>query len=595
MKKLTAFLLCLCLMAPTLPVQAAQDAPAWAAEAYEALEERSVLRSHRTSGAINRGAFTGLLVALLDGAVPSAALQAYPQADNTYFADSSYNSAVLRAAGYGILEGSLESDGLRYAHTDRSLTRQEAAKLVVSLLDFFVQKLGYSLEPSGSGAVYADADTIAGWALPFTQTIAAYGLMKGDEQGNFNPQGELDWPSAVVMGDRLLALMDGAVGSELKVLPLQSQISWSGASRFGAGDYSISRPKTGWVTGYYTIGNADGTVSGLVVDTDSITAERFDQTGALVSSKSLEMELPTFGTFFDSGEHFYLVFGQANSSLDDNQEVFRIVQYDRDWNRLGAVSVNGKDSYTDEPFRSAVARMAVSENGKTVTLYAARKRYDGHQSNITFIMNTSPFSIKEVKGQQFPSNHVSHSFGQFIQYDGERMVTVDHGDAYPRSFVFQDGSREVDLLKIYGKTGENVTNAIGSGFEVSDDGYLFLGCSDPQDGSKDRPWNVFLTYLGKSGKDVEFTWLTQSETAITCARLVKLDGDTFVAMWQEGDDIHWLKLNGMGAVSGEEQVLANTLMPTTQPVVIDGGIYWIQTSSIPQYQGKALLCHIEVE
>ena len=85
--------------------------------------------------------------------------------------------------------------------------------------------------------------------------------------------------------------------------------------------------------------------------------------------------------------------------------------------------------------------------------------------------------------------------------------------------MFQDGSRKVDLLKIYGKIGENVTNAIGSGFEVTDDGYLFLGCSDPQDGGEQQPWNVFLAYVGKSGGQVELKWLTDRESSIKCARL----------------------------------------------------------------------------
>lgn len=182
-EKLIAFLLCLRLMAPALP---AQD--------YEILEGRSILHFYQTSGAINRGPCVRLLVDLLDGTVPKAALGAYPQVDNSYFADVSYDPPPLRAAGYGILEGSVESNGLRYAHADRSLARQEAAKLVVSLPDFFEQKVGYPLEPSGEPAVYADAGAIAGWALPFTQTIASYGLMRGASRETLTPRGSWTGP-----------------------------------------------------------------------------------------------------------------------------------------------------------------------------------------------------------------------------------------------------------------------------------------------------------------------------------------------------------------------------------------------------------------
>lgn len=600
-ERLTAFVICLCLLASALPAQAA-GAPDWAVNDYKTLEARSILTDPKTSGAVTRGEFVELLVRLLEGTVSAGELAAYPAKADGYFADS-HSDRLLKAAAYGILEGALDGDQ-RYANADDHLTREQAAKMVCSLLDFFSQKLLHSVEPVGEPAVYQDAASISVWAQPFTGRVASYGLMKGDDLGNFNPQGKLEWPAAVVLGSRILSLLDGAMqkGPSTQETPstleLQNQVSWSGASSFGSGDSSVSKPKTGYAMGYYTIGNADGTVSGLVVGSDAVTVERFNADGSLADTKTLEKELSIFGAFFDSGEHFYLVFGQMNSDKDNDKEVWRIVQYDRQWNRLGAVSVNGKDSYTTQPFRSTVSRMAVSGDGKTVTLYASRTRYDGHQSNITILMNTSPFSVQKVMGQEFPSNHVSHSFGQFIQYDGSKMVTVDHGDAYPRSFVFQDGTREIDLLKIAGSTGQNVTHAIGSGFEVTQDGYLFLGCSTPQqdyDAEQSAPRNVFLAYTGTSGSNVELTWLTHSDTTINTARLVKLGEDSFVAMWQQGEDIHYQKLNGRGGLVGTEQVLAGTLMPPTQPVVIDGDICWIQTSNLSEYRGKAILYRIKLD
>ncbi len=594
MKKIAVFLLCLCLLGPLLPARAAEEPPAWAAEAYTTLQDRKVSTPLYPSGPINRGEFTELLVALLDSSVPQGELEPYPMAAEDYFSDLSYFS-YRRAAGYGILEGTVGEDGLRRADPTGLLTREQAAKMVCSLLDFFSQELSHSIPLSESPAVYTDAASISSWALPYTQQIASYGLMKGDDNGNFDPLGKLDWPSSVVLARRTLDLLDAAMAGISSGQPLSSAADWSGASRFGANDYSVSKPKTGWAQGYYTISNGDGTVSGLVVGVEAITVERFDADGSLVSSKTVERELPIFGAFLDSGDHFYLAFGQDNPTLDNSREVFRVVQYDREWNRLGAVSVNGKDSYTNEPFRSSVARMAVSADGETIALYAARKRYDGHQSNITLLMNASPFAIQEVMGEEFPSNHVSHSFGQFIQFDGERMVTVDHGDAYPRSFVLQDGSREIDLLKIAGDVGDNVTHAIGSGFAVSEDGYLFLGCSDPQQGNEGDPWNLFLAYVGKRGNKAELRWLTDRETTIDRARLVKLEEDRFLAMWQEGADIHYQTLDGKGELMGEEQVLSDALMPPTDPVVIEGKVCWIQLSPLPQHSGKAVLYRLDTE
>lgn len=383
---------------------------------------------------------------------------------------------------------------------------------------------------------------------------------------------------------------------DLPGLILNSGMDWSGANQFGANDWSVSKPKTGYAMGHYIVDNGDGTFSGLVVrpvqqkydyatgewvtiDPESIGVEVYNAQGQVVETKTLSMELPIFGSFLSGAEYNYIAFGQTNKAMNDSQEVWRVVQYDKAWNRLGSVSANGGETYTTEPFRSTVARMAESADGQKVVLYAARTRYDGHQSNITFVMNAEPFSIKTVMGEKFPSNHVSHSFGQFVQFDGDTFVTVDHGDAYPRAFVLQKGGREETLLAIAGSTGNNVTNAIGSGFEVSDSGYLFLGCSDPQTGSGGEPWNVFLTYTDKNLNSTTFTWLTNSAQTIDCARLVKLTGSSFLAMWQETDGIHYQRLDAQGNTVGSEEVLKDAPMPPTQPMVSNGTVYWIGVTS----------------
>ncbi|WP_313133877.1 hypothetical protein [Anaerocolumna sp.] len=40
-------------------------------------------------------------------------------------------------------------------------------------------------------------------------------------------------------------------------------------------------------------------------------------------------------------------------------------------------------------------------------------------------------------GASFPYNHVSHSFAQFVKMDGNNLIYVDYGDAYPRTVVMQ--------------------------------------------------------------------------------------------------------------------------------------------------------------
>ena len=574
MKRLLALLLCLGLLAA--PARAA--VPDWAADAYDALDTRGLLTQERreASGDISRGDFAALLVDAVQAVLPAEELAAWPPADPSFFDDEVEGDALLYAAAYGILEGAQVGDQ-RLAQADTPLNREQAAKMVCSALDFFTS-LGYEVTAPGAPAVYADAASISSWAAPFTGRVAAYSIMVGDQAGRFNPAGRLDWPSAVVALSRTLERMDLAV-SGLETLVLDSGLDWTGARSFGAGDYSVSRPLTGFAKGYYTVDNGDGTVSGVQVKNGVLTAEVYDSQGAVTAVKTLPAELPILGTVFSGRTYNYAAFGQKNDGTQDGQETWRIVQYDKAWNRLGAISLTAGETYTTEPFRSAVPRMAESADGETLVLYAARTRYDGHQSNITFLLDAQPFALRTCMGEQFPANHVSHSFGQFVQLDGDSMVTVDHGDAYPRSFVLQADGREETLLEIYGDIGDNVTHAIGSGFELSDSGFLFLGCSDPQSGGEDEPWNVFLTYTDKDLGSTRLTWLTHSGTTIDCARLVKLDGDSFAALWDEGGDLHVQLLDGQGSLTEDEMVLTGVPMPPTQPVVQDGAVRWVQADS----------------
>src|SRR5699024_2462935 len=106
-----------------------------------------------------------------------------------------------------------------------------------------------------------------------------------------------------------------------------------------------------------------------------------------------------------------------------------------------------------------------AENENELTVHTSRERYltdDGlnHQSQLTIILDTDTMKTKNYLGE-FQKNHVGHSFNQFAQYDGDKLILVDHGDAYPRSIVLnkESGSEftEVDLFKIPGAIGANCT------------------------------------------------------------------------------------------------------------------------------------------
>lgn len=150
---------------------------------------------------------------------------------------------------------------------------------------------------------------------------------------------------------------------------------------------------------------------------------------------------------------------------NDNKEVIRIVRYDKNFNRIDSVSIRGGESFTAAPFCSASGR--ISEKDNELVFHTSRLRYltgDGlnHQSQLTIIINKSTMTVINNLGQ-FQSNHVSHSFDQYIEFDGDDQVLIDHGDGSPRSIVLHKESgttyEEVDLFKInFGtKYGDNFT------------------------------------------------------------------------------------------------------------------------------------------
>lgn len=213
----------------------------------------------------------------------------------------------------------------------------------------------------------------------------------------------------------------------------------------------------------YLIQNADGTVSTIDIDR-SIAIDTYDSSFKLVSTRDMAFELPIFGTFYSGKSYNYIAYGQDNTKQSDSKEVIRIVKYDKAFHRLGSVSIKGGESFTISPLTASGGRMA--EEGNRLIFHTARTRYktsDGlnHQSQLTIIIDTDSMKVLNSLGEYQP-NHVSHYFNQFVAFDEEKHVLLDHGDAYPRSVVLhrqsgENGCSELDLFKISGKKGDNYT------------------------------------------------------------------------------------------------------------------------------------------
>lgn len=340
---------------------------------------------------------------------------------------------------------------------------------------------------------------------------------------------------------------------------------------------------------------------------------------ALLSSRAVPVELDIFGGFFAGETYNFMVFGQENREENDSKEVIRVVKYDKEFNRLDSVSITGGESYTVEPFD--FGSLCMAENGNNLVIHTARLRYtteDGlnHQSQLTIRVDTNSMRVTNDLGP-FQGNHVSHSFGQFVIFDGSQLVLADLGDAYPRSVVLNRTNDSTatshftttDLLEIPGATGANCTGITLGGLEASSDNYLTV--INTIDHSKVTAYDSYnMTGLdlderdaillvtpkrGGSTQQVRLTNYIGKGLLASTPYLVKVTDDRFLVLWEEfaypsgSSNVHTavdhgarcVEVDGSGKPLGQVQSLPNVrLSNDCQPILLDGAVTWYINATV---------------
>ena len=329
----------------------------------------------------------------------------------------------------------------------------------------------------------------------------------------------------------------------------------------------------------YLAKNADGSVTSVILTgqdntgSDIAAFEEFrlgtavnvktcDALGRTLLSKQIQLELPIFGAFLSGEKYNYIMYGQQNTEQNNSKEVIRIVKYDKGFNRLGSVSITGGSAHIRIPFDAGCPRMA--ENGDTLILHTSRERYtsnDGlnHQSNLTLILDMSKLTVTYIS-TDFPQNHASHSFDQYVIFDGDVPVYLDLGDAYPRAVVLQKGRQTNDssgyalasatMMKIPGQIGANQTGVTLGGLARSDKNYLAVIAT--VDHSKVTQYsNYGMTGLGVDQRDIVVCVVkkdflngdtarlitigkyTNTDVIASTPRVLSNGDNTFTVIWEE--------------------------------------------------------------
>ncbi|MDE7253340.1 MAG: InlB B-repeat-containing protein [Acetatifactor sp.] len=380
----------------------------------------------------------------------------------------------------------------------------------------------------------------------------------------------------------------------------------------------------------YLTANQDGTLMRVEYTDKKVWAETYQADGSCIDQREIKMELPIFGGFYAGKDNYFLVFGQKNPSENDAAEVIRVVKYGKDWKRQGAASLYGAN--TTVPFDAGSLRM--TEYGGMLyvrTCHSMYKSSDGlnHQANLTFCIKVDEMRITDQFSKVMNTNYgyVSHSFNQFIRVDGDKLVAIDHGDAYPRSVVlvqyleeaggetFTKGNGSygmgncihVNALPIQGNIGDNDTGVSVGGFEVSSTAYLVAGNSVSQDdaASYDASGkrNIFVTCTPKTAFAQNTTqtdresatavrWITnyteKDSVNVSTPQLVKLGADEFLLLWTEGGQVKSVLLDGLGNPTTGIHSMKGALSDC-QPILTGDSVTWYYTDN-----SKPVFCSLSI-
>lgn len=340
----------------------------------------------------------------------------------------------------------------------------------------------------------------------------------------------------------------------------------------------------------------------------SILAERYNDSFELLDSRNISIDegFPLWGGFYAGAEYNYVIIGQPNPGESDDVEVIRVIKYDKNWERLDQAGLFGAN--TVEPFDAGSLR-CTEYNGMLYirtshTMYASD---DGlhHQANLTFSVRESDMEVTDsyhiVMNNDY--GYVSHSFNQFILVDQDaNLVTLDHGDAYPRAAVlmryakkagnstFSGRVTSVEMFSFPGAIGANDTGASVGGLAETDIAYAAaLNYGDSTSNIRD----IYMKFLLKDDFSMQYTRLNRltnyEEEGIYTGgtpMLASVGMDGGYILWSvrnstgyaaEEDTICYAYYNNEGDVSA--LTTTQGALSDCQPILYNGKVTWYVTDN----------------
>lgn len=379
------------------------------------------------------------------------------------------------------------------------------------------------------------------------------------------------------------------------------------SSDFISTSYSHDYSRWASVIRSYLVGCDDGRLMRVYSGSKGYYVEYYDSDFNLLESKTIDKELSLFGGFYAGKDAYYIVSGQNNPDESANVECFRITKYDKNWNRITSTGLYDCNTYS--PFDVGSLRMTEASGYLFIrTAHEMYKTKDGyhHQANVTIQLDESTMKITDSFTNVSNSSYgyVSHSFNQFIKTDGNHIIAVDHGDAYPRSLalikyntdftegqfcsnirywwdsnqhaVVNNSCDVTDLLTISGQIGDNTTNATIGGFEISNTSYIVAASSIDQE-KQEGLRNIYILTQSKEDGTVKSNQITDisGKYNVTSPYLVKINNNKFMVMWTIKNDntVYYAYIDENGNLISDISTMSGQLSDC-EPIVYNGMVLW---------------------
>ena len=311
-----------------------------------------------------------------------------------------------------------------------------------------------------------------------------------------------------------------------------------------------------------------------------------------------------FGTFAVAADgDYYVVVGHKNTEENAAKTVVNLLKVSSKTGdvikkgELKAKQFGSAFSSITVPFEAGTAELV--ENAGKIYIHMAYKMFrasDGknHQAANLFVFDSKSLKPTDVKSDFY----VSHSFNQLIKLDGSTIVTLSHGDAYPRAIRLatmdsKGNFNKSDIFSFKGASGKNETGTTVTGLEIGKSNYLVAGTSvthnQPVNGkySPSNEWhkgrNVYLSVVNKKSMSPKHIWLTtfdpnDKDTTITDPRIFK-SGNSFVVMYSvsKGDNNYteFVTVDENGKILARNKKEKTAFYSNSYPLLINNKVIWI--------------------